>query len=199
MSFFFNFFVEKIYSRTVSFLPPIPAASTCPLHRGTNTVPGRERRTGSDGARWWRRRAACECEVFRDRRKNKEKITYVSFFFLSSGVSRLLLASATSLARSCLFVCVRACSGEPGGRSRPGVSSHFSLEVALGRVRCVGGGRVPVLIVQLHALLLLPRHDGQLGGHVLEVVPGALALWVGLVLAEEAEMEGERKEDSSMR
>lgn len=36
--------------------------------------------------------------------------------------------------------------------------------------------------MQFHPVLLLPRHDGQLGGHVLEAVPGALVLWVGRVL-----------------
>lgn len=49
--------------------------------------------------------------------------------------------------------------------------SDFSLEVSFRGVRCVGGGRVPVLIVQLHTVLLLPRHDGQLRGHGLEAVP----------------------------
>lgn len=63
-------------------------------------------------------------------------------------------------------------------------SSHFSLEVSLRRIGCVGGGRVPVLIVQLHSVLLLPGYNGQLGGHGLEAVPGALVLWGGLVLVE---------------
>lgn len=70
------------------------------------------------------------------------------------------------------------------------VSSHFSLEVSLGRVGCVSGGGVPVLIVQLHPVLLLPGHDGQLGGHGLEAVPGALLLRGRLVLIGEG---GEEK------
>lgn len=57
------------------------------------------------------------------------------------------------------------------------MSSHFSLEVSLRRVRRVSRGGIPVLIVQLHPVFLLPRHDGQLGGHGLEAVPGALLLW----------------------
>lgn len=57
------------------------------------------------------------------------------------------------------------------------MSSHFSLEVSLRRVRRVSRGGIPVLIVQLHSVFLLPRHDGQLGGHGLEAVPGALLLW----------------------
>lgn len=57
------------------------------------------------------------------------------------------------------------------------VSSHFSLEVSLGRVGGVSRGGVPVLIVQFHPVLLLPRHDGQLGSHSLEAVPGTLVLW----------------------
>lgn len=65
------------------------------------------------------------------------------------------------------------------------VSSHFSLEVSLGRVGCVSRGGVPVLIVQLHPVFLLPRHDGQLRGHGLEAVPGALLLRGRLVLMEE--------------
>lgn len=36
--------------------------------------------------------------------------------------------------------------------------------------------------MQLHAVLLFPRHDGQLGGHGLEAVPGMLVLWGRLVL-----------------
>lgn len=36
--------------------------------------------------------------------------------------------------------------------------------------------------MQLHPVFLLPRHDGQLGGHVLEAVPRGLVLWSWLVL-----------------
>jgi len=74
-------------------------------------------------------------------------------------------------------------------RARVCVSSHFSLEVSLRRVRRVRGGGVPVLIVQLHPVLLLPGHDGQLGGHGLEAVPRALVLRGGLLLMEEEDKE----------
>lgn len=69
------------------------------------------------------------------------------------------------------------------------VSSHFSLKVSFRRVGCVSRGGVPVLIVQLHPVLLLPRHNGQLGGHGLEAVPGALVLWGGLVLLRKEDKE----------
>lgn len=36
--------------------------------------------------------------------------------------------------------------------------------------------------MQLHAVFLLPGHDGQLRGHGLEAVPGALVLQGGLFL-----------------
>lgn len=98
-----------------------------------------------------------------------------SFFFSGSLPS---FAGLGNEPRSLVSLRVRVCACVQVSESlAPRASSHFSLEVALGRVRRVGGGGVPVLIVQLHALLLLPRHDGQLRGHVLEAVPGALALW----------------------
>lgn len=44
--------------------------------------------------------------------------------------------------------------------------------------------------MQLHPVFLLPGHDGQLGGHGLEAVPGALVLRGRLVLLEKGD-EGE--------
>lgn len=89
--------------------------------------------------------------------------------------------SCTAFEEFIVAVCLSV-SARVGEQLYVCASSHLSLKVALGWVGCVGGGGVPVLIVQFHPVLLLPRHDGQLGGHVLEGVPGALVLWVWLVL-----------------
>lgn len=112
------------------------------------------------------------CEIF------AENHLRIAFHKFSISVCLCILAWACVYSSGGVYVCV---------------SSHFSLEVSLGRVRGVSRRGVPVLIVQLHPVLLLPRHDGQLGGHGLEAVPWALVLWVWLVL-----MQG-NKESSCIR
>lgn len=108
------------------------------------------------------------CEIF------AENHLRIAFHKFSISVCLCILAWASVYSSEEVYVCV---------------SSHFSLEVSLRRVWCVSRRGVPVLIVQLHPVLLLPRHDGQLGSHGLEAVPWALVLWVWLVLMQEGNKE----------